>query len=413
MNHYIGTEGMVELFELDKPKIAGADTETNGLNIKFSTAFLIIFGWGDRVFTFYPTKVDMERLYHCCKQLDKLYFWNTKYDMHMLTNTGYPYPYNNLSDGMFLARLSLNADDDQSLALKAIAKRFVDGGAALMQDSVKAELTALRKQRNKVLTGMLKGIKVTRKVFDEMEKDLTADFPPEIQEIYDNWNEAFPEPNYADVNRDLMIQYAANDVIIMMKFIEKALPIIQARQQESVLDREDRLIRPLYEMERVGFKMDRKYLEDSKSRLRAYIKTRREELCKEAEQPLKIGQSAEIMKILNERYNVRALSSDRAALQFISRTEPQAKLFCDLIIELRTLEKWYSTYVIGLLENSKFDGRAYTTIFQAGTVSGRVSCNFQQFPKANLYDNEGNTLFEPRRAFKVTGNGHDEIYYLD
>ena len=73
-------------------------------------------------------------------------------------------------------------------------------------------------------------------------------------------------------------------------------------------------------------------------------------------------------------------------------------------MELRTLDKWISTYVDGKLnsliynENTK-SYRIYTDINNNGAVSGRVSCDMQQQPKEALFDRDGNELFHPRRMF--------------
>ena len=416
---YRGTDELIKLFKKDNPSEVGSDTETTGLHIIFDRPFLIVFGWivNDnlgRVFTFAPIKENMELMYKCCAEVNKNYFWNVKYDMHMLTNGGFPYPHSNLSDGMFFARLSLNADDRQKLALKSIAKRFVDSSAHLLQDDVKSELSKLRKERNKVLYSALKQFGWTKKQFDAVLKDITAELPSEIQELYDGWKEEYPEPTYAEVKRELMYEYASNDVIIMLEFIEKAKPVIKARKQESVIDREERLIRPLYEMERVGMKVDKNYLEKSKVRVREYIRRKRTRLCELAKEELTVGQHARIKQLLEINWGLQVSSVDEASLRMLSnKYDGTIKEFCSLIIELRTLEKWYSTYILRILENSKRDGRAYTSIYQAGAVTGRVSCDFQQFPKDVLRDDKGTVLYEPRRAFVVTGGEYNKIYYLD
>jgi DNA polymerase-1 len=411
---------MLYWFGIDSPKEGGADTETTGLHIKFDTPFLMVYGWIvnenlGRVWVFYPTPQNMKDFAYATERMSKVFFWNTKYDMHMMANGGYPYKFDNLSDGMLYARLVLNSDVKQSLKLKAIAKKYIDSSARLLEDDVKKEFSALKKERNKVLLAMLKPHgKWTMKRLDKIQKDIIAEFPDEVKDVYENWLENYPEPTYVDIDRDLMIKYAGNDVIIMLEFIEIAKPILKNRMQEVVLDREERLIKPLYEMERVGLKVDREYLLRSKKVVKDYIAQKRMSLWKLAGQEMTVGQAVLIMKLLKDKWGIEVISSDQASLQLVMNEHSgDVKEFCELINELRTLEKWYATYILRILKNSERDGRAYTQINQAGAVTGRVSCDFQQFPKDNLYDDEGNVLFEPRRAFTISGGGYNEIYYLD
>lgn len=411
---HIGTDGMVEQFFKDKPEIGGADTETTGLHIKMDKAFLVIFGWEGHTYTFEPTPINMMRMYECVQQLDKLYFWNTKFDMHMLRNAGHPYPYKNLSDGMFLARLSLNADDKQSLALKAIANRFVKASSSMLQDEVKAELTNLRKIRNKIFYGYMKeATQFTKAQIDEYLSDPVLERPKGFDELVKAFEQDYPEPNYSNVPMELMYKYASSDVEMMLEFIKMAMPVVKYRDQLNTLKLEEDVIYALYEMESVGFKTDRQYLEDSKVKVKEYIVQLRNELTEIYGAPLKVGQHAKIKQHLVKN-GLKVDGADEANLiRAKAQAEGDLKRFCDLVVELRTLEKWYSTYILRILEGSRQDGRSYTSINQAGTVSGRVSSGFQQFPKDNLHDSEGNVLFEPRKAFTVTGGGYDSIYYLD
>lgn len=62
------------------------------------------------------------------------------------------------------------------------------------------------------------------------------------------------------------------------------------------------------------------------------------------------------------------------------------------------------------LQNSD---RLYTTINQVGTVSGRVTSDFQQFPKDAIKTIDGRELFAPRKMIHATGGQYDSIIYLD
>ena len=57
--------------------------------------------------------------------------------------------------------------------------------------------------------------------------------------------------------------------------------------------------------------------------------------------------------------------------------------------------------------------RLYTTINQVGTVSGRVTSDFQQFPKDAIKTIDGEELFAPRKMIQTTGGEYNGIVYLD
>ena len=115
-----------------------------------------------------------------------------------------------------------------------------------------------------------------------------------------------------------------------------------------------------------------------------------------------VGQHEYIKKFLKIKYGVTTDKADEKALKYIRDNCPndEVKDICNNILELRTLDKWISTYVDGKL-NSIINGRIYTDINNNGAVSGRVSCDMQQQPKEGLYDRDGNELFHPRRMFVV------------
>lgn len=60
----------------------------------------------------------------------------------------------------------------------------------------------------------------------------------------------------------------------------------------------------------------------------------------------------------------------------------------------------------------KHSDRIYTQIKQVGTISGRVTSDFQQFPKFGITKDDGTYLFNPRDMI-ITSPGYKGIAYLD
>lgn len=407
-------------FEKDNPDFIAFDTETTGLNIIKDKAFLVIVGWEERVYCFEPTPYTLSVLYTLFTKSKMVFGHNTKFDLHMLRNTGFKYDMYtvNWSDTMILARLCLYADDDkQSLALKSLAKRFVDKHAGDDEKLVKSELMLLRKKNRVLLDNMLKERHgMTLKQFDAVCKDIEQGIdtlPEEVQDTYYEWEKDFGEPSYADVPREIMLQYAFNDVIITHALARKCIPIIKARKQVKTFLRENACIVPFYKQEMIGFKIDTDYLMKSKERLREYIQKQRAKFYEMAGRVVNIGQHAELKKLYKEKWGIELPSVAKTELPFHRNKMPEeAKIFTDLLLELRSLEKWYSTYIMKFVRTMT-DGRIYTQIQQAGTVSGRISSDFQQFPKEGLYDTAGNELIHPRSLIIPSGGVYNKVYCCD
>ena len=68
---------------------------------------------------------------------------------------------------------------------------------------------------------------------------------------------------YDTLNQHLYT-YAHFDIIYMLEIYLLLDPVVKARQNTIGIDFENKLILPLYEMERVGFKADKQYLENSR-----------------------------------------------------------------------------------------------------------------------------------------------------
>ena len=422
-------QDMVEMFHQDQPKTGGFDTETDGLHIIFNKPFLIQFGWlvpktnFGRVFVFDPMPENMKVFFELAKKFRYFLGHNIKFDLHMLTNIGYGdqvLQMRNIYDTLGVARLSLEAIPSQeggdSLDLKVLGMRYVHPDAAKSEEKIKAELHKLKTQRIKILVAALKQFPLEgeftangrqrywgKGAIEDFLKDITnevEDLPDGVREVWLEWQKEYPEPTYADVDREIMIRYGADDIITMLEFFKKAYQTLLAREQTHVLDMESKCLLPLYKMERVGLKVDRAYLEESRRKVKAYIKKLRQEMFDICGERITVGQHAKIIEIYAKKWKIDMENAQRKTMtNIIENFTGEPKRLAEIIKRLRSLEKWYPTYIKRFLESSKYDGRAYTQINPYGTVTGRMSSDFQQFPKDALYDEDGNELFHPRKAF--------------
>jgi len=397
------------------------DTETTGLHLKKDIPFLLTLSFDNETYAIDLTTADKElvqRLFDSMSKFKYVIGHNVKFDLHMLKNIGINYMHDNLSDTMIIARLSLAADETMTLALKSLAKIYLSETAGDDEKNIKKALTALRRRQTEDIKDILKKHNRTKKWYDDVTQD-TIFASQDLEEVEQDWLEyhnSTEEPNYFLIYRDEnyradMISYAMNDTEITLELAKKMYPVMLAKKQEGIFNLENNLIKPFFEMERVGLKIDREYLLEAKQKTREYIIERRKDLERLAGEPVKIGQHKRIKELFFEKFGVRLASTDDRALKSVK--PDGAVWFAKVIGELRTLEKWYSAYIERMLNKSEFDGRAYTQINSASAITGRVSSDFQQFPKHAIYDVQGNELVNPRRMVVTSGEGYNFIYYLD
>lgn len=444
---------MVRLFKKVKPKVGAFDTETTGLNIASDLPFLYQFGFIDNeAEQGYAFAVDIEQQPELAKQvinywqnllaprLDLYFAHNVKFDMHMMKNYKSPYLADNLSDTLFYIRYAHDAITPNfggpPLALKEYAAKYIDIAAKSHEKLLDTEKTAISTQLNIRLKQRLKGVcssKELKELFKDPIMDVN-DLPEHIRPIYLDWlHQDIPiymqhkitsiaESNmvpYNKLNRKNVIHYGLYDIVWVLETYLKTKDAVAARNNEKGIEIENKLIRPLFEMECTGFKTDTEYLKQARIKLKNYITERREELYNIAGQRFAIGQHALIKQIFKEKFNLELPSTSKDNLDLTKNklqregTDANAIKFIALIEELRTLEKWYSVYIMRFIRDLKNSDRLYTTINQVGTVSGRVTSDFQQFPKGGILTHDGQELFKPRRMVQVSGNDYAGIVYLD
>lgn len=430
-----------------RPKVAAFDTETTGLHIVLDKPFIFQFGFlhpnNDKGYTFLvdlrynkdAIRIIREWL-EIAKTCDVYLGHNVKFDLHMLKNIGIEYDTENLSDTQFYIRWgsdSLHTNEGgPPLSLKDYAARYVDGSAKYHEKLLASQRSNIAKEYNIKLKQQLN---VTLKTIQELFKDPlfdAEDLPDNLKPAYFEWKASLPKYlqdkvtsivesdmiRYSDLNKETLYRYAHLDIVYTLEIYEKVKPVVEYRQNMKAVELENKLIFPLLSMERTGFLADKEYLESCRKHMKEYTISRRKEFAELAGCQLKVGQHAEIKRILQEKFKLEITSTNNSELETVKsnliRNDPDnpAIKFIDILSELRTLEKWYSTYIIRFQKELKRSDRLYTTIHSVGTVSGRVTSDFQQFPKEAIIDKDGNELFHPRKLVMVPPDCRG-LLYLD
>lgn len=443
--------GIHEVYQRIKPIYFGFDTETNGLNIKYNKPFALGFGFVDlKNTTIYTYTLDLEKepqqliwdgLYvfdKIVKAMPHIIGHNITFDMHMMANIGHPITeWEKLRDTMLYIRLthpSLNIKEGGApTALKDYSARYIDQNARYHEKKLKEEQQQLRSRNTQELKDRLKfkplpeEYKVTGKekawnknvidkFFDDPINEI-ENLPLDVQEIIRDWkNNTIDPDDYSQLNRDNVIKYLHKDVYYTLMIYLTRQPYIKIKSQEETLKREERAIKGFYILEQPGQVIDMELLKEYKERTKSYIIKLREELYQIFDIKVKVNQHQLIKDILSEKYKIDMDSTDQQHIKLAIKhpeVPEETKRALSIILELRSIEKWYVSYILKYLEetNKYNTDTIYPTYNAAGTVTGRVSSDFQQVPKFSQYTIDNEELVTPRKLFKVP-NGN-RIYYFD
>ena len=439
---------MIRQYTIDAPTIGSMDTETTGLHIIKDRPFIYVFGWVYHTDDIRVYAIDLEenpvlgrqvvRAWHTlASKLETYVGHHIVFDLQMEINYGEPYCVENVTDTQFYIRYGHDAKQQSKggppLGLKDYAVRYIDPHAADHEARLHTfKLDICTHYNNQLKSAM----HCTKKFLEDFFKDKinTIDMLTPVQQAaYNQWFQALPrelsqniygfvEPDdvpYTLLPREPVLRYALEDVVLTLKVFLQLAPVVKARGNSYAIQIERDIIYPLVEMERVGFKIDLPYFHMSKIRLRNYIMQRRAYMYELAGMELKVGQHPTILKLLQENFGLECKSTNKDVLAHIlydlvqSGANPRAVNFIKVVQELRSMEKWYSTYILRFVKQLEYSDHIYTQIHQVGTISGRVTSDFQQFPKKGIRTVAGEELFYPRKMILVEGGEYDSTVYLD
>ena len=236
---------------------------------------------------------------------------------------------------------------------------------------------------------------------------------------------------YNMLNRELVYMYGMYDIVYVLEVIALLRPILHTRKQIQIFNQENELILPLFDMEREGFYMNKPYIYESEKLMREYIIKQRMAYQELAGMPIKSSQSQKNLQVLQNRFKIDIASTGKEVLEelmaepsFVNDPKNEKAIeFIKLLQELRTLEKWFTTYLMRFVKEAGRADYAYTSINQATPVTGRFSSDFQQFPKNAIYNDDELTdtesdefltkeLFNPRMMVQKPPEA-DGLAYLD
>lgn len=345
------------------------DVETTGLQWPYHRAFLYQFGDDDGNVVAYNPDLPEERkwiqLWFDAAKVEGIIAWNSKFDWHFAVNDGFDVPDESMwHDGMLYAH-ALNANE--SVALKNVSVRLLGPDSDDLQKAVKASLTKLAADRKK-----------------QAKQDGTE---PTL-------------PTYEDVQRDLMVDYAMEDIVLTRKVVNILRPNVERVDDlRKIVAFEREVMGALWHVERRGMPADR----DGYYNLRQEVIENWERLEDKAKElagdpDFNPNSSKQIYNALLKRgadlSYVTGESMDKDNLETVDDELAVA------ILDYRSENKVLSTYIQPMLERHYVpamrawkepfitaEGRIHTNYRQVGAQTGRMSSadpNIQNQPRDDL-----------------------------
>lgn len=289
--------------------------------------------------------------------------------------------------------------------------------------------------------------------------------------MMDAWLKQNPKPTYKDIPRYILEPYAIKDIVLTKGLFTMFLELIKFKKQSDIFVRESKAMYPLLLMEREGLTVDRTeamliyeklyryYQKESvylapvnlvkpgaqpiatyfqqtttpsiKSNtvvydkdLNVYLEYKKSDVIAIEGQPMNLKSSQQMAALYryetgddtittaNKETRVEILSSSPTAakIQMLSPLNKMLDTYLPRLIDETVLDK-DGNYKLYSMYNNLSDSYNESDD-SAGTVTGRLSGDMQQFPKEPLLDTQGNELVNIRKLF-IVPKGKHSMWYFD
>jgi DNA polymerase I len=211
--------------------------------------------------------------------------------------------------------------------------------------------------------------------------------------------------------------YACADADMTLRLAEKLEPMLKEKGLEPLFyEMEMPLVKILSDMERVGTRIDRPYLEALGRDLRAQAEKIEQEIYKIAGETFNVNSPKQLSTVLFEKLKLpvirrtkTGISTDEEVLQKLSEQHPLPKRLMDY----RELQKMISTYVEGLLAAARGpEDRIHTSFNQTVAATGRLSSsnpNLQNIPIRTELGRRIRKAFIPKAGWTFLSADYSQI----
>jgi DNA polymerase-1 len=321
-----------------------------------------------------------------------------------------------------LARLvldhDLQTDKTFSTALKILGVRYLGVDSNSEERALKMELSRLVSEHKQAM----KDYFIQQNIWDTSLSPTNQ--TKTLNEIYTNWNKVFhlyptftqvrkdfiklnPEPTYEQCSN--VVTYGLTDIKITHGLFKLWYPKAVKLDQVETLRRISDATMPLVIMERQGLTVDiQQVLKDRQQIVDELSKTKI--IDPRTNTVLSIGQHAKLKELYEYESGEQLASSDKETRAEIENISPAAKA----ATYIAKLDKYLNTYIRSILDKLTMingEARIFTQYNVAGTVTGRLSSDFQQFPKEAIELNDGTEV--NIRSWFIVPKKDKYMFYFD
>ena len=208
------------------------------------------------------------------------------------------------------------------------------------------------------------------------------------ESLVEEYRSRYKIKDYSRIPPEIMDSYATNDVVLTKSLAERFAEKVR-NDNPSLFDMEMKLIPVIYDMEKIGLKLDIDYTETLQKEMLQKKRDIEDSIYTTVGKPLDIASATQLGEYFYGRLQINPSkktatdrpSTDNEALSSISH--PVGTPVAKAVLEWRGLDKVISTYLSPFLNVHKA-GRIHPHWNAAGTVTGRFSSsspNFQNVPK--------------------------------
>lgn len=413
------------------------DTETTGLNIVQDKPFLLAYSLVDENLnlissaSFFMGTADPKEMIkeaefkQYLQQAPTIIGHNIKFDLHMLLNIGYPVSLvedKNYIDTAVLARLVIDHDKQTDASfntkLKVLAVKYLGVDSADEERKLKTELSNITIRHKNQMKDYFISLGLWNTSLSTTAQTVL------LNKIYKDWNKHFhnlkqfsqarktflkqnPAPTYKDCSN--VEKYVMTDVKLTYGLFRMWYPKIVLLKQVPTLTRCSEAVIPLLLMERKGLTVDlQRLLYDRNQILAEMAKTKIIDSRTNSE--IAIGQHAKLKELYEYESGMSLTNADKETRNRISESSPAAKA----ANYISQMSKYLTTYITGILNKLTVINNEYKVFTQynlAGTITGRLSSDFQQFPRDPLLLYSGHEV--NIRSWFIVPQGNKYMFYFD
>ena len=262
------------------------------------------------------------------------------------------------------------------------------------------------------------GIKINNVKFDTMISAYLLNYEVKDDICYLANNLDYNIPLY-EKDKDLTIDDIAKLAILKAKFIYDSKNRLEKEMKEEdntylFNEIEMPLTYVLADMESTGITVDKSVLEDMGEEIKIKLELLAKDIYNYAGCEFNINSSKQLGEILFDKLKLPYAKKNKVG--YVTDVNVLKKLtgypIVNLILEYRTLQKLYSTYIEGIINSIREDGKIHTIYTQTLTRTGRLSSiepNLQNIPARSEYGRLIRKAFLPLENSSIMSADYSQV----